>query len=191
MAEAESEIPRKVALFSGHMIDGSDRKTPRFPPGREPIAALQPSPRRWPISTSVRTISPSAAARAAAAISCLRTPRWRGLRASKSDIPFEEPQFLANSVGFADGFADRAVDSPFRGREGAQGLSISPRANSARRLRVRIPTGATISGCSKPPRVSAQKSSTSSVCGMGRAATDAGGTSDMWDKVKERGGRTI
>ena len=32
-------LPRNVVLFSGHMIDASDRKTPRFPPEKEPVAA--------------------------------------------------------------------------------------------------------------------------------------------------------
>jgi tetratricopeptide (TPR) repeat protein len=31
--------PRKVFLFSGHMIDAPDRPTPRFPAAKEPIAA--------------------------------------------------------------------------------------------------------------------------------------------------------
>jgi hypothetical protein len=31
--------PRKVVLFSGHMVDGPDREKPRFPPDKEPIAA--------------------------------------------------------------------------------------------------------------------------------------------------------
>ncbi len=31
--------PRQVLLFSGHMIDAPNRPTPRFPAGKEPIAA--------------------------------------------------------------------------------------------------------------------------------------------------------
>ena len=31
--------PRQVFLFSGHMIDAPDRKDPRFPSDKEPIAA--------------------------------------------------------------------------------------------------------------------------------------------------------
>jgi tetratricopeptide (TPR) repeat protein len=33
--------PHHVILFSGHMIDTPDRPTPRFPPKKEPIAALK------------------------------------------------------------------------------------------------------------------------------------------------------
>ena len=36
---AESWKPEKVFLFSGHMIDAPERKQPRFPADKEPIAA--------------------------------------------------------------------------------------------------------------------------------------------------------
>ena len=32
-------VPRRVLLFSGHMIDARNRPAPRFPPDKEPIAA--------------------------------------------------------------------------------------------------------------------------------------------------------
>lgn len=32
-------VPRKVFLFSGHMIDAPNRETPRFPPKYEPVVA--------------------------------------------------------------------------------------------------------------------------------------------------------
>lgn len=34
------QVPNKVLLFSGHMIDAQDRDKPRFPPDREPAARL-------------------------------------------------------------------------------------------------------------------------------------------------------
>jgi hypothetical protein len=39
MPDKNPEPPRKVTLFSGHMIDAPSRDKPRFPPGKEPIAA--------------------------------------------------------------------------------------------------------------------------------------------------------
>src|SRR5208337_4165779 len=39
MPNTSPEPPRKVALFSGHMIDAPGREKPRFPPDKEPIAA--------------------------------------------------------------------------------------------------------------------------------------------------------
>jgi len=39
MPQSRSQPPRKVVLFSGHMIDAPGRDTPRFPPDKEPMAA--------------------------------------------------------------------------------------------------------------------------------------------------------
>jgi hypothetical protein len=39
MPEMSPQAPRKVVLFSGHMIDAPGRAKPRFPPDKEPIAA--------------------------------------------------------------------------------------------------------------------------------------------------------
>lgn len=35
-----TSTPRRIVLFSGHLIDAVDRKTPRFPPSREDAAAV-------------------------------------------------------------------------------------------------------------------------------------------------------
>jgi hypothetical protein len=32
-------VPNSVVLFSGHMIDAGNRRTPRFPPDGDPVAA--------------------------------------------------------------------------------------------------------------------------------------------------------
>jgi hypothetical protein len=168
MAEAESEIPRKVALFSGHMIDRSDRKAPRFPPGREPIAAAA-------IAKALADLDIGASDLAICGGACggdLLFADAALARAARLEIyiPFEEPQFLANSVEFADGFADPPWTARFEGAKARGSLHIA-----ARELGPTVagedPYGRKISGCSTPPRVSARKSSTSSVCGMGRAAT--------------------
>ena len=37
--EQTRTLPRKVLLFSGHMIDAPERSDPRFPPDKESIAA--------------------------------------------------------------------------------------------------------------------------------------------------------
>ena len=39
MQEPNDWSPRKVVLFSGHMIDAPGRERPRFPPDKEPFAA--------------------------------------------------------------------------------------------------------------------------------------------------------
>jgi hypothetical protein len=39
MSETNEAPPRKVVLFSGHMVDAPGREKPRFPPNKEPVAA--------------------------------------------------------------------------------------------------------------------------------------------------------
>lgn len=92
--------PNSVALFTGHMIDAPDRKTPRFPPNKERVA----------VAAIADTLSEIGVTRADLAIcggacggdllfaeACLA----RDLRL-EIYIPFDEPTFLANSVDFAD-----------------------------------------------------------------------------------------
>lgn len=92
--------PNTVALFSGHMIDAPDRRTPRFPPEKEPTAA----------SAIAETLAEIGVTRGDLAIcggacggdllfaeACLAREM-----ALELYIPFDEPIFLANSVDFAD-----------------------------------------------------------------------------------------
>jgi len=92
--------PNIVALFSGHMIDAPDRRTPRFPPDKESVAA----------TAIADTLSEIGVARGDLAIcggacggdllfaeACLA----RDMRL-EIYVPFDEPTFLANSVNFAD-----------------------------------------------------------------------------------------
>ena len=94
-------LPNNVVLFSGHMIDAPDRKTPRFPPDKEPVAA----------GAIGETLDRIGAGRGDLAIcggacggdllfaeACLA----RGMRL-EIYIPFDEPTFLAESVDFAGG----------------------------------------------------------------------------------------
>jgi hypothetical protein len=92
--------PRKVLLFSGHMIDSPERKDARFPPDKEPVAADAIA------KTLVRVdAGPSDLAICGGACggdlvfaeSCLA----RGAKLELY-IPFNEPTFLANSVDFAN-----------------------------------------------------------------------------------------
>jgi hypothetical protein len=39
MVTRQQSLPRKIVLFSGHMIDAPDRSTPRFPASEEDVAA--------------------------------------------------------------------------------------------------------------------------------------------------------
>lgn len=92
--------PRKVFLFSGHMIDAPDRDVPRFPADKETIAAdaiaqmldrLDAGPDDLAICSGAcggdLLFAEAALARGAAL---------------ELYIPFEEPRFLATSVDFAN-----------------------------------------------------------------------------------------
>jgi hypothetical protein len=94
------KLPKNVLLFSGHMIDAADRKTPRFPPDKESVAA----------AAIANTLAEIGAERGDLAIcggacggdllfaeACLA----RDMRLELY-IPFDEPTFLASSVDFAD-----------------------------------------------------------------------------------------
>lgn len=99
MSETSPEPPRKVALFSGHMIDARGRAGPRFPPDKEPIAA--PSHRRGscrPRGQRSRHLRRRVRRDPLFAEAAL----GRGSR-FELYIPFEEPLFLEKSVGFAGG----------------------------------------------------------------------------------------
>jgi hypothetical protein len=105
--------PNTVALFSGHMIDSPDRKTPRFPPDKERNAA----------AAIAQTLEEIGVTRGDLAIcggecgggllfaeACLE----RDMRLELY-IPFDEPTFLANSVDFADaGWHDRYLAAKSR-----------------------------------------------------------------------------
>jgi hypothetical protein len=94
------ESPRKVLLFSGHMIDAPDRPTPRFPPEKEPVAAVA-------IANTIAEIGAGPGDLAICGGACggdllfAEACLARNMRLELY-IPFAEPSFLANSVDFAD-----------------------------------------------------------------------------------------
>jgi hypothetical protein len=93
--------PKSVVLFSGHMIDAPDRKTPRFPANKEPVAAAA-------IANTLAEIGVTQGDLAICGGACggdllfAETCLARDMRL-EIYIPFDEPTFLANSVDFASG----------------------------------------------------------------------------------------
>jgi hypothetical protein len=93
--------PRKVSLFSGHMIDAPDRAKPRFPADKEPIAARAIAAALADLDVGPRDLSICGGACggdllfAEAALA-----RSAGLELY---IPFDEATFLEKSVDFAGG----------------------------------------------------------------------------------------
>jgi hypothetical protein len=100
MPEPTHESPRKVVLFSGHMIDAPDRAKPRFPQDKEPIAARA-------IASTVADLDIGADDLAICGGACggdllfAEAALARGARL-EIYIPFEEPAFLEKSVDFAN-----------------------------------------------------------------------------------------
>ncbi len=92
--------PQNVVLFSGHMIDAPDRKAPRFPPKREPVAASA-------IAATLAKIGAGTGDLAICGGACggdllfAEVCLAKGMRL-EIYIPLDEPEFLANSVDFAD-----------------------------------------------------------------------------------------
>jgi hypothetical protein len=96
------DAPRKVVLFSGHMIDAPGRDKPRFPASKEPVAA-----------EAIAELLDSAGIGAGAGDLAIcggacggdllfaEAALARGT-ALELYIPFDEPAFLAESVDFAD-----------------------------------------------------------------------------------------
>ena len=100
MPDTSPEPPRKVALFSGHMIDAPGREKPRFPPDKEPMAARAIAEALTDLGVGPLDLAICGGACggdllfAEAAIA-------RGAR-FQLYIPFDEPTFLEKSVDFAD-----------------------------------------------------------------------------------------
>lgn len=92
--------PRKIFLFSGHMIDAPGRKEPRFPPDKEPIA-------RKAIEDKLDELQPQADDLAICGGACggdllfAEACLARGLKL-EIRIAFDEETFLKKSVTFAD-----------------------------------------------------------------------------------------
>jgi tetratricopeptide (TPR) repeat protein len=98
--------PRQVVLFTGHMIDKTDRAQPRFPPHCEPAAAEAIDRKLEEINASAGDLAICSGANGGDLLfaeACLR----RGMRLEVR-IPFEEQKFLRESVTFAgDVWRDR------------------------------------------------------------------------------------
>lgn len=91
--------PRRVILFSGHMIDAPDRPEPRFPAAREVVAARA-------ISDTLDTLGAGSEDLALCSGACggdilfAEACLQRGLRLEML-LPFDIPTFLEKSVTFA------------------------------------------------------------------------------------------
>lgn len=93
--------PRKILLFSGHMIDAPDRAPPRFPADKESVAADAIAQTLDRLGAGLRDLAICGGA-CGGDLLFAEAALERGARLELY-IPFEEPAFLANSVDFAGG----------------------------------------------------------------------------------------
>ena len=99
MVETTPEPPRKVAVFSGHMIDAPGRETPRFPPEKEPIAYNA-------IASALADLDIGPDDLAICGGACGGDLLFAEAAIARSErlelyIPFDVPLFLERSVDFA------------------------------------------------------------------------------------------
>jgi hypothetical protein len=100
MPETSPQPPRKVVLFSGHMIDAPGREKPRFAPDKEPIAARAIAGALSDIDIGPLDLCICGGA-CGGDLLFAEAALARGARLELY-IPFEEPTFLEKSVDFAD-----------------------------------------------------------------------------------------
>ena len=165
--------PRRVFLFSGHMIDAPDRASPRFPPDKEGIAA-----RRIAAALDALGAGPGDLALAQGAsggdLLFLEACKVRGVRLLLM-LPFAEPAFIKRSVRPAtDGRAGARVIAPCvpgcRMRRARCRLNWARCPGSAPR-RGWIPTSAATAGCCTRPWRWGSTACISSACGAATVAT--------------------
>jgi hypothetical protein len=98
---SDNDSPNNVVLFSGHMIDAPDRKTPRFPANKESAAAAAIAATLDGIGVEAGDLGICGGACGGDLLfaeACLA----RRMRL-EIYIPLDEPDFLAASVDFAGG----------------------------------------------------------------------------------------
>jgi tetratricopeptide (TPR) repeat protein len=89
-------VPRNVLLFSGHMVDGPGRQTPRFPAAAEPLAAAAIAETLAKLGADGSDLALCQAA-AGGDLLFLEACQQRGVRCQVL-LPFDEPAFVERSV---------------------------------------------------------------------------------------------
>jgi tetratricopeptide (TPR) repeat protein len=100
--------PRQVLLFSGHMVDAPDRKTPRFPADKEPIAAAKIAEVLNQLGAGAEDLALCQGA-AGGDLLFIEACQQRGVRCQIL-LPFAEAEFIEQSVtpsGGGDKWRDR------------------------------------------------------------------------------------
>ncbi|MBG0802205.1 hypothetical protein IYW40_12070 [Methylocystis sp. H4A] len=182
MAPTPDRTPRKVVLFSGHMIDAPGRKTLRFPADKEPIAAHA-------IGSTLDNIGLAASDLCICGGACggdLIFAEAALSHNAKTElyIPFDEKTFLEKSVEFAgDKWRKRFFAVKLRGVLHVMPLEreIDPEANPYEQNNLWMLEAAERFG---PERVDF-------ICLWdGKEGDGPGGTGHLMKEVANRGGQT-
>jgi hypothetical protein len=94
-------VPRRVLLFSGHMIDAPARSEPRFPPAAEPVAARAISQVLQQLTAGPGDLAICGGANGGDLLFA-EAALQRGCPLEVY-LPFDETRFIETSVGFAGG----------------------------------------------------------------------------------------
>ena len=184
MPATSPDLPRKVALFSGHMIDAPGRAKPRFRAENEPLAASA-------IAASVADLDLGPDDLAICGGACggdllfAESALARGARLELY-IPFEESTFLQKSVDFAgDNWRARFFAAKARATLYVQPTELGPPLHGEdpyeRNNRWMLEAASRFG----PDRLDF-------VClWNGEGGDGPGGTRHMMEEVREGGGRAI
>jgi hypothetical protein len=183
MAESNPDGPRKVILFSGHMIDAPGRETPRFPPDKEPMAAQA-------IAGALADLHVGPDDLCICGGACGGDLLFAEAALARSAlleiyIPFDEPTFLDKSVDFAN----TDWRARFFAAKARAALHVAPRElgpaegeDPYERNNHRMLGAATRFGADKVDFVCLWN---------GEGGDGPGGAQHMMEEVRKKGGRTV
>jgi hypothetical protein len=182
VADNEYKAPRQVVLFSGHMIDSPERKRPRFPADKEPVAASAIARTLDELNVGEEDLCICGGA-SGGDLLFAEAALARGARIELY-LPFEEPTFFEKSVIFAGNqWRKRFVAVKLRATLHVLPLECETPAgsNAYEQNNLRMLEAAARYGAAK-------------VCFIclwnGEAGDPPGGTSHLRDLVKSKGART-
>ena len=181
--DASTEPPRKVALFSGHMVDAPGREKPRFPPDKEPLAERAIAEALADLGIGPLDLGICGGA-CGGDLLFAEAALARGARLELY-IPFDEPTFLEKSVVFADpNWRDRYFAAKAAAVLHVAAIELGPireGEDAYERNNHRMLDSALCFGVDKVDFIGLWN---------GEGGDGPGGTRHMMDAVRRRGGRT-
>ena len=119
--QMEESAPRRVFLFSGHMIDAPDRSPARFPADKEPLAAAAIGKLLDELGAGANDVAISSGACGGDLL--FAEACWQRRLRVEIYLPFVQEEFLKESIDFA---GEHWRKKFFRVKEQAKGWHIMP-----------------------------------------------------------------